>query len=86
MPRPESTIPPSHHLDLNVTVHGDRFALSGVFRLEDGLRAFDHWFAKLNGDVLSKEQLAALKVRAERSATRLEAIATSLETLDAETP
>lgn len=70
--------PATHHLDLSVTVRGERFALSGVFLLAEGLAAMDRWVAQLDGG-LTADQVNALQIRAERLARRL-------ETLDATTP
>jgi len=87
MPKPEPVAgPPSHHLDLTLTVQGETFKLAGVFRLEDGLKAFDHWVGKLGGDGLTPTQLAELLRRSRQTTQRAQALAAALKALDAQTP
>jgi len=89
MAKPEPvTGPPSHHLDLELTVQGELFALSGVFTLAEGMAAFDRWVAKVGGAAggLTPGQVTMLKARGIRTAERTEAAATALEALDSETP
>ncbi len=81
--------PAPHQFELSaIDLTPQRFSLSGDLDpalvrelLATWLKAFPP-----AGGVLTPEQVAALKSRGEHSATRTEAAATSLESLDAQTP
>lgn len=86
-PLPPPSSPAQHHLDLIMTVGGETFSLKGVFTLDDGLAAFDHWVEKLReGDSLTPAQLATLLQRSRQTRDRAVAVAAALKALDAQNP